>query len=181
MTQLFIRLAQNNLAPIYGNWPALIREIANSFVFVSFQNQWQTNKGKCGVCGDPWQGPYENEAGGKFAQGIITRHYRTGQVVDVTVQVTAHHKGWFEFRLCKNNDVHRAITHRCLNRHMLRLADGSRSTRYSLPQDSCAGSYVVKVHLPRGLSCAQCVLQWKYHAGKRERFMVLDMEIHGLK
>ena len=27
------------------------------------QNQWQENDGQCGVCGDPAQGPLENEAG----------------------------------------------------------------------------------------------------------------------
>jgi hypothetical protein len=32
------------------------------------------------------------------------------------VQITANHKGWFEFRLCKNNDVTKRITHSCLNK-----------------------------------------------------------------
>ena len=35
-----------------------------------------TNGGKCGVCGDAWGGPRDNEAGGKYATGILVRHYK---------------------------------------------------------------------------------------------------------
>ena len=39
------------------------------------------NGGKCGICGDPWQNKIrDNEAGGKYANGIITRTYMEGQV-----------------------------------------------------------------------------------------------------
>jgi hypothetical protein len=40
-----------------------------------FQNQWGVNQGHCGVCGDPYQGPRENEAGGKYATGTIVHTY----------------------------------------------------------------------------------------------------------
>lgn len=33
-----------------------------------FARQHQKNGGKCGVCGDPWDGPKPNEAGGTYAQ-----------------------------------------------------------------------------------------------------------------
>ena len=81
-----------------------------------FQNQWQRYKGKCGICGDPWQGPRENEAGGKYANGIITARFTAGQVIDVTIQITANHKGWHEFRLCRNNNYERVISQECLDR-----------------------------------------------------------------
>ncbi|KAI0218340.1 hypothetical protein LSAT2_029951 [Lamellibrachia satsuma] len=58
-----------------------------------FQNQWKLNDGKCGVCGDPWQGPRENEAGGKYGRGIITRRYQQNSTVVITVELTATHKG----------------------------------------------------------------------------------------
>ena len=48
-----------------------------------------------------------------------------GQAIPVTVDITVNHLGWMEFRLCPNNNIHRAITHDCLNRHVLALADGS--------------------------------------------------------
>ena len=45
------------------------------------QYQNGQNGGKCGICGDPWGKPNpENEAGGKYANGIITRTYTEGQV-----------------------------------------------------------------------------------------------------
>lgn len=62
-------------------------------------------KGKCGPCGDAWDQatPRANEFGGKFGNGVITRLYQTGQVIDVTVEITANHRGWFEFRLCQQD------------------------------------------------------------------------------
>ena len=48
---------------------------------------------RCGICGDPWdESPREHEAGGKYANGIITRKYSPGQDVKVTVDLTANHK-----------------------------------------------------------------------------------------
>lgn len=46
------------------------------------QMQWYVNGGKCGVCGDPWtqKTPRNNEAGGLFGNGIITRTYTESQV-----------------------------------------------------------------------------------------------------
>ena len=47
------------------------------------QTQWYVNNGKCGVCGDPWSqpSPRDNEAGGRYGKGIITRTYTPGQVI----------------------------------------------------------------------------------------------------
>lgn len=56
------------------------------------QVQWHQNGGKCGLCGDPWPGPRENEAGGRYANGIVTRSYEVGQVIDVYIELTANHK-----------------------------------------------------------------------------------------
>lgn len=53
--------------------------------FIAFQNQWTNNQGRCGVCGDPYQGPRENEAGGKYANGIIVRHYTESQTIDAVI------------------------------------------------------------------------------------------------
>ena len=45
------------------------------------QYQNVLNGGKCGVCGDPWGKPNPQfVAGGKYANGIITRTYKEGQV-----------------------------------------------------------------------------------------------------
>ena len=57
-------------------------------------HQWSTEiGGRCGICGDPWDAETrEHEApGGKFANGIVVRHYRPGQVITVTSHITANH------------------------------------------------------------------------------------------
>ena len=63
----------------------------------------------CGECGDKWDTPVgerPNQAGGIYANGIITETYQSGEVIEVRVRITANHMGWFEFRLCVNNNVH---------------------------------------------------------------------------
>ncbi|KAF8764483.1 hypothetical protein HNY73_022549 [Argiope bruennichi] len=61
--------------------------------------QWQRNGGKCGICGDAWDAPKPrpNEAGGIYGKGIIVRNYKPGQEVKSIVELTANHKGFFEF------------------------------------------------------------------------------------
>ena len=117
------------------------------------------------MCGDPYQGPRQNEAGGLYATGQIARRYTSGQVIDIQIEVTANHLGWFEFRLCPNNNPKRAVTHECLDKHVLSLADGA-GTRHVIGSD--VGMYNLKVKLPPGLTCSQCLLQWKWHTGKGE-------------
>ena len=53
-----------------------------------FQIMWNVNKGKCGVCGDRYDDKHhDNEAGGKYAQGVIAKTYRAGQVATIKIQV----------------------------------------------------------------------------------------------
>ena len=81
----------------------------------------------------------------------------------VIVQLTAPHKGWFEFRLCKNDNPKKPVTHACINKHLLTVLDGT-ATRYYVKEDY-AMDYELTVKLPDKLECSQCVLQWKYNAG----------------
>ncbi|MCL4168358.1 UNVERIFIED_CONTAM: hypothetical protein GTU68_013351, partial [Idotea baltica] len=48
--------------------------------------------------------------------------------IEVTVHLTANHLGWFEFRLCENNDASRRVKQSCLNRNVLPLV-GQSGTR----------------------------------------------------
>ena len=58
-------------------------------VFPQFQI---ANGGQCGLCGDPFnENPRQNEAGGRYANGIIVRTYTAGSTIGVTVQITANH------------------------------------------------------------------------------------------
>ena len=81
-----------------------------------FQRQWQTNRGRCGVCGDPYDGERSNEASGKYANGVIAQTYQEGETIPITVEITANHLGWFEFRLCPVNNKYNKATEQCLNR-----------------------------------------------------------------
>lgn len=134
----------------------------NSLFCGGFINQYGYQHGKCGVCGDPYQGPYRNEAGGIYAKGVIARHYRPGEIINVEVEITANHKGWFEFKLCPNNDVTKKVTQECLDKYLLYLPD-DQGTRHMIAIRT--GIHRVRVKLPDGLTCSQCVLQWKYHTG----------------
>ncbi|XP_076824802.1 uncharacterized protein LOC143470513 isoform X1 [Clavelina lepadiformis] len=124
------------------------------------------NKGKCGICGDPYNAVTKpHEAGGKFALGIITRKYVAGDIINVTVEITAEHKGYFEFRLCPWNDVREAVTQECLNKHILSYANGN--TKFYLPNDpaKARGLHDLKLKLPDDVTCKQCLLQWRYRTG----------------
>lgn len=87
-----------------------------------FTRQWVKNEGKCGVCGDAWDSklvkvnlqfhrlliivrfcrrkPRAHEYGGVFGQGVIVRKYGVGATVNIRVELTANHNGYFEFRIC---------------------------------------------------------------------------------
>ncbi|GFR85845.1 cell wall integrity and stress response component 4-like [Elysia marginata] len=128
-----------------------------------FQRQWEKNGGRCGVCGDPFDGSRDHEAGGKYATGIIAKRYTQGQTIEVSVDLTKSHLGWFEFRLCPHNNPNRRVSQMCLDRNLLRLeADGS--TRYQV-RSWASQVHTISLRLPPGVICTQCVLQWRYNAG----------------
>lgn len=128
------------------------------------QVQYEMSNGKCGVCGDPWPGPRDNEEGGKYANGIIVRTYDPGEEITVTVELTASHKGYFQFKLCPRNDPLQKTTQRCLDNYVLELADGS-GNRYYIPNKNGYQTLVVKLRLPENVKCRDCTFQWKYNAG----------------
>lgn len=119
---------------------------------------------RCGVCGDPWDGERENEAGGKYATGQISRGYHQGSNITVTVQITANHMGFFEFKVCPVNDPEVRATQQCLDQYPLNMADGS-GVRFPITSAMGAATVNIPVTLPVELVCTQCVLQWRYHAG----------------
>ena len=61
-------------------------------------------------------GPKPHEVPGKYANGIIVETYEAEQEVQVTVQITANHKGYFEFKLCPNNNIHQDPQQDCFDR-----------------------------------------------------------------
>ncbi|XP_013416596.1 uncharacterized protein LOC106178104 [Lingula anatina] len=129
------------------------------------RRQYRQNGGQCGVCGDPWDEPppRANENGGTFDFGIISRIYKIGKTITAKVDITANHRGWFEFRLCPNDEPTVQVTHECLDQYLLELADGS-GTRWEVSSDE-KRLFEIQLRLPSFLRCEHCVFQWKYHAG----------------
>ena len=128
-----------------------------------FTRQWQTNAGRCGVCGDPWDEPQprDNEGGGKFGRGTITRIYKKNQSIKVRIELTANHMGHFEFRLCAQNNPLVPATQACLDRHVLQQTNGEGLQYFPGPGNQV---FTVWLQLPADLTCSQCVLQWRYFA-----------------
>ncbi|KAL5020518.1 hypothetical protein ScPMuIL_003410 [Solemya velum] len=131
-----------------------------------FSRQWEINNGKCGVCGDPWDGSHSHEPGGIFYSGQISQTYTSGQEITIDVEVTANHLGWFEFRLCPNNVPDAEITQDCLDQYVLPLKyhDGT-DTGTRRPIDSSIGHFITRARLPVGVTCSHCMLQWKWKTG----------------
>lgn len=127
-----------------------------------FNVQWGTHGGKCGLCGDEYslQTPRPHELGGMFGKGVIMKTYKSGATIDVTVTITANHRGYFYFQLC-NLDKEKE-SDACFERY--RLLTSSGADTYPLPS-TAADNYVVRLKLPAGLTCNHCVLQWTYVCG----------------
>ena len=135
-----------------------------------FQKQKQ-NEGQCGVCGDPWDAPEPrpNEAGGTYGLGVIGKSYSTAdRFIDVMVQIVTTVNGYFEFRLCPNNDIKKKVTQGCLDKNLLKILSSDRrklyGTRY-YPEPDKTGNVSLALEIPEGMTCSQCVLQWKWHGG----------------
>ncbi|XP_022822931.1 uncharacterized protein LOC111353940 isoform X2 [Spodoptera litura] len=124
-----------------------------------FGHQWRFNKGRCGVCGDPYDSPQPraHEYGGKYGQGRIVATYQQGDVITTKVDLSASHLGYWEFRLCVDPEDN---TQECYDRHVLELVEGGTKYYPTKP-----GIYTVEYHLPSNVVCEHCVLQWKYTAG----------------
>ncbi|XP_022653021.1 uncharacterized protein LOC111264763 [Varroa jacobsoni] len=132
-----------------------------------FDRQYGANNGKCGICGDPWDDspPRDNEDGGKYGTGTIVRKYLQGEEIEIVIEVTTHHKGWFEFKLCPVEDG-KESTQECLDHYPIMLV-GNQTSRYTLPEGSKEGIYNFKGQLPKDLVCDRCVLQWHWTTGNR--------------
>ena len=88
--------------------------------------QFGQNKGRCGICGDPWNAfPRQHEApNGIYATGIITKTYKQGSFIPVIVDITANHQGHFIFKLCPNNDIFQDPEQDCFDEMPLWVGGG---------------------------------------------------------
>ncbi|CAF5009883.1 unnamed protein product, partial [Rotaria sp. Silwood1] len=80
--------------------------------------KWEENV----VCGDPIDGPRNNEASnGIYFTGTIVGTYRSGAVMDVRIEMMANHLGWFTFKICPVTDNAVEVTQECLDRYPLKI------------------------------------------------------------
>lgn len=82
------------------------------------------------------------------------------------VQLTANHRGYFQFKLCPAITRRREVSQACLDAHPLQVLDSpfAEETEFVVPS-ATAGVFEVRLQLPPAVSCARCVLQWTYTAG----------------
>ncbi|XP_076066926.1 uncharacterized protein LOC143040118 [Oratosquilla oratoria] len=142
--------------------------------------QWDHNRGRCGICGDPWnlKKPRPYERGGIMTKGLPTAFLKEGQVLSVEIVISTNHKGYFEFRLCANNNPKAQDSQRCLDKNLLEVVGNGlpRGTTRYLVAPNLLGPHTVHVRLPRGISCSHCVLQWRWRVGNNWGFCRRDGE-----
>lgn len=124
--------------------------------------QWSQHGGKCGACGDEYgiSNPKYVYPGAFANQPPIVKTYTEGSLIEVTVKITANHKGYFIFRVAPL--VNPPITQTDLDSTMLELENGDQEWTLG---DTGAGDYTITLGLPTGLSCDHCVLQWWWTTG----------------
>ena len=69
--------------------------------------------------------------------------------------------GYFEFRLCQNNDPNLRVEQSCFDRNL--LADAAGNTQFKITMGMEMVEY--KLKLPTDVTCSACVFQWKYRTG----------------
>jgi hypothetical protein len=97
--------------------------------------------------------PRDNDEGGLYGNNIIAGNYKAGNVynsnkkslfnqfndnyslilklIELMIEVTISHKGFFEFRLCPKSSASELVTQACLDQNLLTLEDGT--TQYEVP------------------------------------------------
>merc|ERR1712187_1023389 len=97
------------------------------------------------------------------------RSYKKGDEIEVEVQITQHHQGWMEFRLCPMRGHNAQEPELCfdIDDSRLQFADGTNT--WDLPDETegiVPGKdgwwYKKTVKLPDNFECPHCVLQWHW-------------------
>jgi len=155
--------------PEYFDRHAPVNYDDNALYCGGYAHHYQVNKGKCGVCGDPWDQatPRDNEDGGKFYKGIIVRGYKAGQVMPIEVELTATHYGYLEFRLCAKNDPASHSDQTCYDEHVLQRPNSVDGSKYYIKSQYGTHYASYNLTLPKDVTCSHCVLQWHYQTGNR--------------
>ncbi|KAH8057154.1 hypothetical protein JL722_6795 [Aureococcus anophagefferens] len=142
-----------------------------------------------GLCGDDGGRALFSSPGSAYGAAAPTATWTEGATVDVEVVVTAHHLGWFEFRLCAEDPAASELTQACLNEHALADLDAAGASfagvvdgtccsnggscspedanedRFMVPDFGREETYALRYVLPAGVTCDHCTLQFTYVTG----------------
>ena len=87
------------------------------------------------------------------------------QVIDVDIDLVAHHRGFFAFKLCPQNNPTETVLASCFDKYPLKLENGERFYHLAKNNIHGPGRVKAKVQLPIGLTCWHCILQTTYVSG----------------
>jgi len=155
-------------------WDEIVPNYNDHELFCGGFSTQVANGYKCGVCGDNYKEnrPRANELGGKYgSHGIIPRTYSSGSLVDVEIQLTAHHQGFFQFKICKMERNMIMEDEACFDSDDSLLSFANGDTEFSVTNffpsspNKSGYWYEFQIRLPADLECDHCVLQWRYHTG----------------
>lgn len=95
-----------------------------------------------------------------------------GSVINIRVELTASHSGYFQFSICPD---FKNASQDCLDRHVLKMARRPDATKYYPTEGNKV--YEMKYRLPK-TPCPHCVLQWRYISGEsRKQPLVFDCRL----
>ena len=97
-------------------------------------------------------------------------YYLDKGVIDVRIEILSSVQGYFEFNICPNNDVTKRVSRECLEEFPLRILSEDQKVSYGrryYPEldPGMPGVVSLALEIPDGLTCSQCVLQWRWHGG----------------
>ena len=97
-----------------------------------------------------------------FIKLLLFLRYTSGQKIDLEVDLTANHIGYFQFAICPLRNSKELETEKCFKKFPLTLSNNK--DRYLVPE-FLLGLINIKAFLPPNLTCEHCVLRWHYRAG----------------
>ncbi|EER00933.1 conserved hypothetical protein [Perkinsus marinus ATCC 50983] len=155
-------------------------------------------EGTHGLCGDPFEGGGTNlpppAQQTYMQQGPVKATYTQGQNIVIEMDLTVHHWGHFEYRICEGGlSGQKYPTQKagqdCLNKNLLvrpdpksrpecrnaknidasnydcQPLDTAHPERWYLPPQSYGPKYKMTFKLPDDLTCSLCTMQWNWITG----------------
>lgn len=86
------------------------------------------------------------------------------QDIPITVQLTYGQNGFFDFKLCAEDDATSHLDPNCYNRNIVTIS--GHGEKYFITE-MAPKYYNLTLQLPVNIKCNKCVLRWRYRTGKQ--------------